>query len=65
MEIQFNFLFIAKSPVFTHISSTLSGLSVVRSFQAEQILRDEFERHQNLNTGTWFMFLGIKHHNQR
>ncbi|XP_055307782.1 ATP-binding cassette sub-family C member 4-like isoform X2 [Sitodiplosis mosellana] len=49
---------ITKSPVFTHISATLGGLSVVRSFQAEQILREEFERHQNLNTGTWFMFLG-------
>ncbi|XP_055301713.1 ATP-binding cassette sub-family C member 4-like [Sitodiplosis mosellana] len=49
---------ITKSPVFTHIAATLSGLSVIRSFQAEDILREEFERHQNLNTGTFFMFLG-------
>ncbi|XP_031637635.1 multidrug resistance-associated protein 4-like, partial [Contarinia nasturtii] len=47
-----------KSPVFTHISATLNGLSVVRAFQAEEILRDEFDRHQNLNTGTYFMFWG-------
>ncbi|XP_031639826.1 multidrug resistance-associated protein 4-like, partial [Contarinia nasturtii] len=52
---------ITKSPVFTHISATLNGLSTVRAFQAEPILRDEFERHQNLNTGTWSMFLGISH----
>ena len=49
----------AKSPVFSHISATLSGLSTVRAFQAEELLRQEFENHQDLNTGTWFMFLGI------
>lgn len=46
-----------KSPVFSHISATLSGLSTIRAFQAEQLLRQEFENHQDLNTGTWFMFL--------
>lgn len=51
-------IFIAKSPVFTHISATLSGLSTVRAFQAENILQDEFENHQDLNTGTLFMFIG-------
>ncbi|XP_031622965.1 multidrug resistance-associated protein 4-like, partial [Contarinia nasturtii] len=52
---------ITKSPVFTHISATLEGLSIVRAFEAEEILRDEFERHQNLNTGVWHMFFGISH----
>lgn len=36
----------------------MSGLPTVRAFNAEQILQDEFERHQDLNTGVWFMFLG-------
>lgn len=30
----------------------------MRAFNAEQILQEEFERHQDLNTGVWFMFLG-------
>lgn len=30
----------------------------MRAFNAEQILQDEFERHYDLNTGVWFMFLG-------
>ncbi|XP_031634328.1 multidrug resistance-associated protein 4-like [Contarinia nasturtii] len=48
---------ITKSPVFTHISATLEGLPTIRAFQAQEILQDEFERHQNLNTGTSFMFI--------
>lgn len=50
--------FVAKSPVFTHISASLTGLSTIRAFQAENILRDEFEGHQDLNSGTWYMFIG-------
>ncbi|XP_031638154.1 multidrug resistance-associated protein 4-like, partial [Contarinia nasturtii] len=50
-----------KSPVFTHVLATLKGLSIVRAFQAESILREEFERHQNLNTGAYTMFLGTSY----
>lgn len=52
------FITSAKSPVFSHISATLSGLSTIRAFQAEKLLRDGFEEHQDLNTGTYFMFIG-------
>lgn len=56
-----NFVFLyftAKSPVFSHISATLSGLSTIRAFQAQRLLREEFENHQDLNSGTWFMYIG-------
>lgn len=53
--------FTAKSPVFSHISATLTGLSTIRAFQAENILQDEFEGHQDLNSGTLFMFIGTSH----
>lgn len=49
----------AKSPVFSHISATLGGLSTIRAFHAEELLRQEFENHQDLNTGTYFMFLSM------
>lgn len=54
----FIFFFTAKSPVFSHISATMSGLSTIRAFQAENLLRAEFDYHQDLNSGTWFMFIG-------
>lgn len=58
--IQYNFiLFAAKSPIFSHISATLSGLSTIRAFQAQELLRQEFENHQDLNTGAFFMFFGM------
>lgn len=54
----FRFCVAAKSPVFSHISATLNGLSTIRAFQAEELLRQEFDGHQDLNTGTYFMALG-------
>lgn len=51
----------AKSPVFTHISATLYGLPTIRAFQAQNILRDEFESHQDLNTAVWFMFNAVSY----
>lgn len=49
----------AKSPVFTHISATLYGIVTVRAFQAQNILQDEFENHQDLNTAVFFMFNAV------
>lgn len=50
--------FAAKSPIFSHISATLSGLPTIRANQAEKTLQDEFDRHQDLNTGAFYMFTG-------
>ncbi|XP_055306698.1 ATP-binding cassette sub-family C member 4-like [Sitodiplosis mosellana] len=47
---------IAKSPVFTHLAATLSGLSTVRAYNAEQILKQEFDNHQNTHSACWYMF---------
>ncbi|XP_031635983.1 multidrug resistance-associated protein 4-like [Contarinia nasturtii] len=49
---------ITKSPVFSHISATMGGLSTIRAFQAQNLLREEYENHQDLNTGTWYMYIG-------
>lgn len=51
-------IFLAKSPVITHISTTLNGLSTIRAFQAENVLQAEFEAHQDLNTSAYFMIIG-------
>ncbi|XP_046597102.1 ATP-binding cassette sub-family C member 4 isoform X2 [Neodiprion lecontei] len=48
---------IAKSPVFSHVGSTLDGLTTVRSSGAKIIdmLRQEFDLRQDLHTGAWYM----------
>lgn len=50
-------LFLAKSPAFTHLAATLSGLSTVRAFNAETLLRNEFDYHQDTHSACWFMFI--------
>lgn len=44
-----------KSPAFTHLSATLNGLSTVRAYNAEKILKKEFDNHQDTHTACWFM----------
>lgn len=48
---------IAKSPAFTHMSATLSGLSTVRAYQVEEILKKEFDNYQDTHSACWFMFI--------
>lgn len=47
---------LARSPAFTHLAATLSGLSTVRAFNAEHILQSEFDCHQDTHTACCFMF---------
>lgn len=43
--------------MFTHLSATLTGLSTVRAYNAENILRDEFDLHQDTHSACWYMFI--------
>ncbi|XP_017889371.1 multidrug resistance-associated protein 4-like [Ceratina calcarata] len=44
-----------KSPVFSHVSSSLLGLTTIRSAGAQEMVRKEFDVHQDLHTSTYLL----------
>ncbi|XP_045127905.1 ATP-binding cassette sub-family C member 4-like isoform X2 [Portunus trituberculatus] len=48
---------ITRSPVFTHLSTSLQGLTTIRAFEMQQTFMDEFDSHQDLHSSAWFLFL--------
>lgn len=45
------YFFEARSPVFSHLSSTLQGLSTIRAFKAQQRFQQMFDEYQDLHSG--------------
>ncbi|XP_015272616.1 PREDICTED: multidrug resistance-associated protein 4 [Gekko japonicus] len=46
-----------RSPVFSHLSSSLQGLWTIRAFKAGQRFQELFDAHQDLHSESWFLFL--------
>ncbi|XP_021104693.1 multidrug resistance-associated protein 4 isoform X2 [Heterocephalus glaber] len=46
-----------RSPVFSHLSSSLQGLWTIRAYRAEERCQELFDAHQDLHTEAWFLFL--------
>lgn len=46
-----------RSPVFSHLNVTLQGMVTIRSFGAQKLLKEEFDKHQDLHSGAWYMHL--------
>ncbi|XP_056156902.1 ATP-binding cassette sub-family C member 4-like [Lampris incognitus] len=47
----------SRSPVFSHLSSSLQGLWTIRAFRAEERFQKTFDAHQDLHSEAWFLFL--------
>ncbi|CAH1105114.1 unnamed protein product [Psylliodes chrysocephalus] len=48
---------ITKSPVFSHVNSTLNGIVTIRASNAQNILSVEFDNHQDIHTSAWYLIL--------
>ncbi|XP_061760631.1 ATP-binding cassette sub-family C member 4-like [Nerophis ophidion] len=46
-----------RSPVFSHLSSSLQGLWSIRAFGAEERLTKAFDSYQDRHSEAWFLFL--------
>jgi len=47
----------ARSPVFTHLSSSLVGLTTLRAHKCEEIFQRAFDDCQNIHSSAWYAFL--------
>ncbi|CAH1738394.1 unnamed protein product, partial [Aphis gossypii] len=50
---------VARSPVYTHVNSSLQGLATIRAFNVEEILIQEFTIHQDLHSSAWYLFMAL------
>ncbi|XP_034942593.1 probable multidrug resistance-associated protein lethal(2)03659 [Chelonus insularis] len=46
-----------RSPVFTHLNTTINGLRTIRACGAQNVLTAEFDILQDRHTSSWYMFL--------
>ena len=46
-----------RSPVLSHLTSTILGLHSVRAYGVQRIFLEEFYRHQDLHTSAWFLHI--------
>uniref|UniRef100_A0A182IDE7 Uncharacterized protein n=1 Tax=Anopheles arabiensis TaxID=7173 RepID=A0A182IDE7_ANOAR len=46
-----------RSPLFSHTNATLQGLSTIRAFGAQSILKHEFNEFLDVNSSAWYMFI--------
>ncbi|XP_049775390.1 ATP-binding cassette sub-family C member 4-like [Schistocerca cancellata] len=48
---------IRRSPVFSHLSDTINGLTTVRSSRIQEVVKREFDAHQDRHTSAWFLYV--------
>ena len=50
-------LITARSPLYSHLTSTLQGLATIRSFNVQNALIKQFYKFQDDNTACYFLFV--------
>lgn len=49
----------ARSPLYSHYSSTIQGLSTIRSFNEQEKFSNKFHYYLNEHTKAWYVYLVI------
>ncbi|XP_067125036.1 ATP-binding cassette sub-family C member 4-like [Centruroides vittatus] len=49
----------SRSPVFSHLSVSLYGLTTIRAFKAESKFKSTFNEYQDKHTATWFAYVAL------
>lgn len=52
-----NVILPARSPIYSHLGASLTGLSTIRAFGAEEILIKEFDNLQDMNSSAFYLFI--------
>lgn len=53
----FFIIFSERSPIFSQMSTTIHGLTTIRSFKAEDMLTQQFDCTQDGHSAAWFLFI--------
>ncbi|GLV37821.1 uncharacterized protein CBL_06477 [Carabus blaptoides fortunei] len=48
---------VVRSAVFAHLNASIQGLSTIRTHRAEEILTYEFDKHMDLHSSAWYLFI--------
>ncbi|CAK1599826.1 unnamed protein product [Parnassius mnemosyne] len=48
---------VSRSPVFSHVSASMAGLTTIRASNAEEMLRIQFDEKQDVHTAAWYLTL--------
>ena len=56
-SIYMHFMYIARSPVYSHLSLTLQGLTTIRSYSMETSSMDMFHDYMNKHSQAWYLYL--------
>ncbi|XP_067128879.1 ATP-binding cassette sub-family C member 4-like [Centruroides vittatus] len=53
----------SRSPVFSHLSTSLYGITTIRAFNAENKFKSTFNEYQDKHTATWFLYVSLNRWN--
>ncbi|XP_075146932.1 putative multidrug resistance-associated protein lethal(2)03659 [Haematobia irritans] len=48
---------ITRSPIYSHLGASLTGLSTIRAFGAQRVLIKEFDNYQDMHSSAFFLFI--------
>ena len=51
-------LLLARTPLCSHISTTIEGLTTIRAFGAQELFRQQYSAYQNDHNSCWFLMAG-------